>query len=200
MIGRLRGRIAGKQPPELLLDVQGVGYELEVPMSSFYDLPELGAEVSLHTHLSIREDAHALYGFLTELERSLFRSLIRISGVGPKLALALLSGISPDDFIRCVENGDSATLTRLPGVGKKTAERLVVEMRDRVKGLGVPATVTAPSRARLETADDPIGDAVSALVALGYKPNEAGRLARDVAEDGLGSEEIIRRALQKALR
>ena len=132
MIGRLRGTLLEKQPPFLILDVHGVGYELEAPMSTFYDLPAVGQEVLLHTHLAVKEDAHNLFGFGSKLERSLFRSLIRISGIGPKLALALLSGMRPEELIDCIENQDSAQLTRLPGVGRKTAERLVIEMKDRV--------------------------------------------------------------------
>ncbi|KAB7628290.1 Holliday junction branch migration protein RuvA [Alkalilimnicola sp. S0819] len=206
MIGLLRGTILDKQPPELLLDVQGVGYELELPLSSFFELPETGEQVQLHTHLVVRDDAHVLYGFASTLERSLFRALIRISGVGPKLALGLLSGMRPEEFVACVEQGDSATLTRLPGIGKKTAERLLIEMRDRARDListsagGLPAAGGPGKAAPANAANDPVSDAVSALIALGYKPAEAGRLARDVAEDAHSSEQIIRLALQKALK
>lgn len=199
MIGRLRGRVAEKHPPALVLDVGGVGYELEAPMSTFYALPEIGGEVTLMTHLVVKEDAHSLYGFATALERALFRSLIRISGVGPKLALAVLSGMRADDFIRCVEYQDSATLTRLPGVGRKTAERLVMEMQDRVKNLDAAPQPLAAAPVPT-SAESNVADAVSALVALGYKPAEAARLVNGVAHDGRTSEDIIRGALQRAMK
>lgn len=198
MIGRLRGVLIEKHPPILLLDVQGVGYEVEAPMSTFYDLPELGSEAVLHTHLVVKEDAHSLYGFASERERRLFRTLIKISGVGPKLALTLLSGIRAEDFIRCIEHQDAAALVRLPGVGKKTAERLLMEMRDRIEGLeGAP---TGAAKLQQPLAEDPTADAVSALIALGYKPPEASRLVREVAGSGQSSEDIIRLALQRAMR
>ncbi len=197
MIGRLHGTLLEKHPPRLLIDVGGLGYEVEAPMSTFYRLPEIGASVTLHTHLAVREDAHALYGFFTEAERTLFRSLIKVSGVGPRVAITILSGISAGDFTACVNLGDSAALTRLPGVGKKTAERLIVEMRDRLgeaaAGAGAaPGPGAAPGGA--------VQDAVSALIALGYKPQEAGRMARAVEGEGLESEEIIRRALQATVK
>ncbi|HEY1991095.1 MAG TPA: Holliday junction branch migration protein RuvA [Gammaproteobacteria bacterium] len=193
MIGFLRGKLLRKQPPHLLIDVQGVGYEVVAPMSTFYDLPEVGAETVLYTHLSIREDAHVLFGFGSEAERRFFRSLIKVNGVGPKLALTILSGISVEGFVRCVQEDDTAALTRLPGIGKKTAERLVVEMRDRLEDMGAP-TAAAGARA------NPRDEALSALVSLGYKPQEAAQMLRGVKEDGLASEELIRRALQGALR
>ncbi len=195
MIGFLRGRLVRKQPPVVVLDVNGVGYEVEAPMSTFYDLPETGAELTLLTHLVVREDAHILFAFATEAERDLFRSLIRVSGIGAKLALTILSGISVDGFIRCVQEGDSVSLTRLPGVGKKTAERLVVEMRDRVKALeGAGGDIA------LSASSAPADEASSALVALGYKPQEAMRMIKAIETDGLSSEEIIRRSLQSALQ
>lgn len=201
MIGRLHGTVLEKQPPILVVDVQGVGYEVEAPMSVFYELPAVGAEVTLRTHLSIREDAHVLYGFLTERERQTFRSLIRVSGVGPKLALTLLSGMRADEFIRCVELKDTATLTRLPGVGRKTADRLVMEMQDRVGELGGRSGgVQLPAGGARPVPDDPTGEAVSALVALGYKPAEAGRLVDGLDTEGASSEELIRQALRKAVR
>lgn len=193
MIGFLRGKLLRKQPPHLLIDVQGVGYEVEAPMSTFYDLPELGAEAVLYTHLSIREDAHVLFGFGSEAERRFFRSLIRVNGVGPKLGLTILSGISVDGFVRCVQENDTAALTRLPGIGKKTAERLVVEMRDRLDDVGAPAAMAGGK-------SHPRDEALSALVSLGYKPQEAAAMLRSIKEDGLSSEELIRRALQGALR
>jgi Holliday junction DNA helicase RuvA len=202
MIGRLRGTLVEKQPPVLVVDVHGVGYELEAPMSVFYELPPVGEQVTLRTHLAIRDDAHILYGFLSDRERALFRSLIRVSGVGPKLALALLSGMRADDFIRCVEHDDAATLTRLPGVGKKIAERLIMEMRDRLKELGrmpVPATGTPGTGS--PPPDDARAEAVSALIALGYRPAEAARLIEGLGtESGQTSETLIRQALQKAVR
>jgi len=199
MIGRLRGQVAVKRPPYLLVEVNGVGYELEAPMSTFYELPPVGAEVMLHTHLAVREDAHVLYGFAREPEPTLFRSLLRVSGVGPKMALAILSGMNADEFSRCVQRGDLASLTRLPGIGKKTAERLVVEMRDRLDGLsdaGLAVALSPKGAAVVEAS--PADDAVSALVALGYKPVEAGRMVKAVAQEGLPSEEIIRAALKSA--
>jgi len=200
MIGRLRGTLLHKQPPHLLLDVQGVGYEVEVPMSTFYELPAEGGEVTLFTHLLVREDAHLLCGFATGAERALFRSLIKVSGVGAKLALAILSGISADGFARCVQNQDAATLTRLPGIGKKTAERLIIEMRDRLEGFTGLGIGAAGRMAGRSAPDSPVEDAVSALVALGYKPPEASRLVRAVDCIDLPSEEIIRRALQAAVK
>ena len=192
MIGFLRGAILRKQPPHLLIDVHGVGYEVEAPMSTFYNLPEPGAEVILYTHLVVRDDAHILFAFGTETERRLFRSLIRVNGVGPKLGLTILSGISVDGFVRCVQENDTAALTRLPGIGKKTAERLVVEMRDRLEEAAAPVLSGASAHPRDE--------ALSALVALGYKPQEASQMLRAIPDTGLSSEELIRRALQRALR
>ncbi|HHH38404.1 MAG TPA: Holliday junction branch migration protein RuvA [Sedimenticola sp.] len=197
MIGRLRGELVHKQPPFLMIEVNGVGYELEAPMSTFYDLPEQGQQVLLFTHLAIRDDAHILYGFASDSERALFRTLLRISGVGAKMALAILSGMSAEEFARCIQNDDTAALVRLPGIGKKTAERLIVEMRDRLDRLevaGGPAVL--PRASTPAPAETPVSDAVGALVALGYKPNEANRMVRAVASDGLSSEQIIRAALQ----
>jgi Holliday junction DNA helicase RuvA len=199
MIGRLRGTLLARQAPSLVLDVNGVGYEIDAPMTTFYELPPVGKEITLYTHLVVRDDAHLLYGFASERERRLFRQLIKVSGVGAKLALTILSGVAADVFVACVLNKDTATLTRLPGVGKKTAERLVVEMRDRLEGWGEEPGGDAVSTGA--AADiTPLGDAVSALVALGYKPNEASRMVRVVDAGGLSSEEIIRRALQSAVK
>jgi len=201
MIGRLHGVLLAKQPPQLLIDVQGVGYEVEAPMSTFYQLPALGTTVTLHTHLVVREDAHLLFGFASERERQLFRTLIKVNGVGPKLALPILSGISPDELVRSLQENDTAALVRLPGVGKKTAERLLVEMRDRLDDWqtdGVlPVAMAAPTA---PTARDEERDALSALVSLGYKPQEASRLISGVACEGLSSEEIIRAALKLAVK
>lgn len=197
MIGRLRGEIVYKQAPQLVLDVHGVGYELEAPMSTFYGLPAVGEQAVLYTHLQVREDAQTLYAFATEAERELFRSLLKVSGVGAKMALAILSGMDVEAFTRCVHDGDAQALTRLPGIGKKTAERLIVEMRDRV---GAPTGV-ASSRPPLAVAQggDPVSEAVQALIALGYKPQEASRMVRMVEAEELASEEIIRQALRASL-
>jgi Holliday junction DNA helicase RuvA len=202
MIGRLRGILAEKQAPALLIDVNGVGYEVDAPMSTFYDLPEIGQEVILHTHLVVREDSQTLYGFATEGERSLFRSLIKVNGVGAKLALTILSGVSALDFIRCVEQEDAASLTKLPGVGKKTAERLIIEMKDRIKDLEGSGGKIVSMPGEIKTVvDNAIEDAVSALIALGYKPPEASRMVRAVDNNAeLASEEIIRLALQSAVK
>lgn len=200
MIGRLRGVVAEKRPPYLLLDVGGVGYELEAPMSTFYRLPPVGGEAVLLTHLVVRDDAQQLFGFATAAERDLFRALIRVSGVGAKMALAILSGISAEAFARCVHEGDSAALVRLPGIGRKTAERLIVEMRDRIAPPGEAAAEGAGGEAPAAAPGDPVADAVSALVALGYRPAEASRMVDAVETDGRSSEEIIRLALQAALR
>jgi len=203
VIGRLRGTLAEKRPPQLLLDVAGVGYEVEAPMSTFGALPATGEAVTLLTHMVVREDAQLLYGFATEGERALFRSLIRISGVGAKLALTILSGISAAEFERSVREEDTSTLTRLPGVGKKTAQRLVVEMHDRLGEWSAgPETAlpTAAAPAEGEPAGDAVREAVGALVALGYKPQEASRLVNAVDSEGLASEDIIRAALREAVR
>ncbi|MDH5472331.1 MAG: Holliday junction branch migration protein RuvA [Gammaproteobacteria bacterium] len=200
MIGRLRGKILQKQPPQLLIDVQGVGYEVDAPMSTFYQLPEVGQDVTLHTHLVVREDAHMLYGFASENERSLFKSLIKINGVGAKLALTILSGMDANEFTRCVLDNDAAALVRMPGIGKKTAERLIIELRDRLKD-DAPHSSTPMTSASMMTAaaSTPVSDAVSALIALGYKPQEASRMVRVLSTDGLGAEEIIRQSLQAAV-
>lgn len=195
MIGSLQGVIAHKAPPQLLIEVGGVGYELEAPMSTFYGLPPTGERVRLLTHLVVREDAHILYGFATDAERALFRNLLKVSGVGPRIALAILSGVTVEAFSLCVQAEDSAALTRIPGVGRKIAERLVIEMRDR---LGPPpAGESAPG-----TAGMPVGaeaEAHSALLALGYKPAEALRLLKAAGPGGT-TEDLIRRALQGAAR
>ena len=196
MIGRLRGIILEKQAPDLVLDVQGVGYEVAAPMSTFFNLPEIEQEVTLYTHLVVREDAQLLYGFATIRERLLFRSLLKVNGVGAKLALTILSGSDVDDFARSVQEGDTASLTRLPGVGKKTAERLIVEMRDRLKevsgAMGLKPVTSAA--ATLAGAKD---EATAALVALGYKPVDADKMIRGLDSDGLSTEQLIKLALQR---
>jgi Holliday junction DNA helicase RuvA len=200
MIGRLKGILISKQPPTLLLDVHGVGYEVDAPMSTFYQLPEVNHEVILHTHLVVREDAQQLCGFATETERRMFRSLIRINGVGARLALSILSGISADDFARCIQDNDTATLVRLPGVGKKTAERLVIEMRDKLDDWQTDTVkATMPGMIEVESKSDPIQEAVSALIALGYKPPEASRMVSRIESNDLTSEEIIRDALKASI-
>ena len=194
MIGRLRGTLIAKQPPALVVDVGGVGYELEAPMSTFFDLPETGREVNLFTHYAVKEDTAVLYGFLREAERSLFRSLQKVSGIGAKISLAVLSGVSTEEFARLIQLGDVASLTRIPGIGKKTAERMLVELRDRVSELGSAAASSAG------VPKDPVSEATVALQALGYKPAEVTRLVRDAAAPGDRAEEIIRKALRAALR
>ncbi|BDZ74116.1 Holliday junction ATP-dependent DNA helicase RuvA [Methylophaga marina] len=197
MIGRLRGIIIEKQPPELVLDVHGVGYELSAPMSTFFNLPAVNEEVMLFTHMVVREDAQLLYAFATERERLLFRSLLKVNGVGAKLALTILSGSDVDTFARSVQEGDTASLTRLPGVGKKTAERLIVEMRDRLKEVSSAMGIdTIVSDMPMTTAGAK-SEAVEALVALGYKPNEADKMLRSFDSEGMTTEQIIRQALQR---
>jgi holliday junction DNA helicase RuvA len=195
LIGRLRGVLLEKQAPALLVDVQGVGYELEASMSTFYQLPECGETITLHTHFVVREDAQLLYGFSSLQERQMFRSLIRINGVGPKLALTILSGVSTDEFERCILEGDSKALTRLPGVGKKTAERLVVELKDKLDQ-GDRAVLTSAPPAEVKVS--PVNDAVSALIALGYKAQQASQMVRSLDVEGKSTEDIIRAALQGA--
>ncbi|GAB2574973.1 Holliday junction branch migration protein RuvA [Dyella jejuensis] len=196
MIGRLRGTLISKQPPWLLVEVGGVGYELEAPMSTIYDLPATGKEVTLLTHYAVKEDSVALYGFLHESERALFRSLQKVSGIGAKISLAVLSGVSTQDFARLVQAGDVVALTKIPGIGKKTAERIVVELRDRVDGLG---TSLPGMSARSDAPLDPSAEATVALQQLGYKPAEVTRLVQKVAEPGDSAETIIRKALRAAL-
>jgi Holliday junction DNA helicase RuvA len=198
MIGLLRGTILDKQPPHLLLEVQGVGYELEAPMTTFYDLPATGGVVTLYTHLAVREDAHLLYGFAKVTDRDLFRHLLRVNGVGARLALTILSGMDAGAFAGCIQAGDTAMLVRLPGVGRKTAERLIVEMRDRLDSL-TGITLARPGIAA-RPPSSPLEDAVTALIGLGYKPQEASRMVRAIDTAELSSEEIIRAALQASVQ
>ena len=195
MIGRLRGTLVSKQPPWLLVEVGGIGYELEAPMSTIYDLPGLGKEVILLTHYAQKEDSVALYGFLQEAERALFRNLQKVSGIGAKIALAVLSGVSTNDFARLVHAGDVVALTKIPGIGKKTAERIVVELRDRVDGMATSLPGSTATGAPLDAS----GEATVALQQLGYKPAEVTRLVQKVAADGDNAETIIRKALRAAL-
>ncbi|HEX7235343.1 MAG TPA: Holliday junction branch migration protein RuvA [Gammaproteobacteria bacterium] len=194
MIGYLRGTLIAKRPPSLTLDVGGVGYELEAPMSTFYRLPDLGQPLSLVTHLVVREDAHALFGFFTEAERMLFRALLKISGIGPRIALGVLSGMSVQGFYHCVRDKDLVSLTKIPGVGRKTAERLIMEMADRLpESLGADAAAM-PARSQAE------GEAHGALLALGYKPSEVMRMLKDIDAVRLTTEEMIREALKRVHR
>jgi Holliday junction DNA helicase RuvA len=198
MIARLAGILVSKQPPLLVIDVAGVGYEVEAPLPVFYDLPEAGQRVVILTHLSVKEDSHTLYGFASEAERTLFRQLLKISGIGAKLALTILSGASSDELARYVAERDAAALTRLPGIGKKTAERIIIELRDKLDGL--PAGGTPGAGGQAARAGGALGEAINALIALGYKPQEAGRMARAVAQEDMGVEDIIRLALQSMVK
>ncbi|MEX1056964.1 MAG: Holliday junction branch migration protein RuvA [Natronospirillum sp.] len=198
MIGHLKGQLMIKQPPEILGDVQGVGYELLVPMTTYYQLPALGEPVQLWTHLSIREDAHTLFGFAHQGERGLFRTLIKVNGIGPKLALSILSAIEPDDFARYIEQDNVNQLIKIPGVGKKMAERLVLELKGKVSQGQEAADFNADILTRPGQID-PMEDAESALVALGYKPILAAKMIKQVRQPGLGSDELIRLALKSAL-
>lgn len=202
MIGFLHGVLRDKQPPALLIEVQGVGYEVEAPMTTFYDLPAVGEPVRLYTHLAVREDAHTLYGFSKLSDRTLFRTLIKVNGVGAKMALTILSGMEASLFAGCVQAGDTAALVKLPGVGKKTAERLVVEMRDRLADWDTTGAAALAGSGKSPQADvlNPVEEAVSALVALGYKPADASRMVRGVDAGDLATEEIIRTALQSMIK
>jgi len=197
MIGRLAGKLVLKAPPQLVLEVSGVGYEVEAPMSTFYRLPAVGESVALHTHLTIREDAHLLFGFATAPEKTLFRELIKLSGVGPKLALAVLSGVSVEDFWNLVRSGDAARLTKLPGIGKKTAERMVLELREKAGASDGPANLGSGQAAMPAT---PLAEARSALESLGYKAADAAKMTDAFTTDGLSTDQIIREALKRAVR
>jgi Holliday junction DNA helicase RuvA len=198
MIGRLKGVLVFKQPPWLMIDVNGVGYELEAPMSTFYDLPEVGREVTLFTHYAVKEDAVALYGFGREIERRLFRDVQKVTGIGAKIALAILSGASVDEFARLVQTSDVTALTRIPGIGKKTAERIVVELRDRAADFG-GGGIAGGGLAGRAVPTDPVGEASVALQQLGYKPAEIARMVKE-AGPGDSAEDIIRKALKSMLR
>ncbi|MCQ8103325.1 Holliday junction branch migration protein RuvA [Methylomonas sp. SURF-2] len=200
MIGFLRGKLIQKTPPQLVLDVQGVGYEVEAPMTTFYDLPALGQEVKLYTHLVVREDAHILFGFGSETERLLFRVLIKVNGVGPKLALTILSGQSVAEFYRCVDDNDVKALVRLPGVGQKTAERLIIEMRGRLPALSDAGQEAGLAQTPITVLNTPSQEAVTALCALGYKPQDAARMVRAIAAEDKSCEDIIRLALRGTIK
>ncbi|OCG61728.1 Holliday junction branch migration protein RuvA [Gilliamella sp. GillExp13] len=202
MIGRLRGTIIEKQPPKVLIEVGGIGYDVFMPMTCFYELPENGREVIVLTHFSVREDAQILYGFNQEQERELFRELIKVNGVGPKLALAILSGMSAAQFISAVEQGEIKTLVKLPGVGNKTAQRLIVEMKDRLKHFGEQSSnvsLVSDLDSVQKSANQIESEAVSALIALGYKPQEASRIINKVINPDMNCETLIREALKSAL-
>lgn len=203
MIGFLRGKLAFKAPPLLMLDVNGVGYEIEAPMTTFHNLPAIGAEVMLHTHLVVREDAHILFGFSTDADRAMFRTLIKVNGVGPKLALTILSGQSAEEFHRCIHNNDTQALVRLPGVGKKTAERLIIEMRDRLPDLinsSDSSELPVAGVDKVQFVSNPKQEAISALCSLGYKPPDAGKMVQAINVEGKSCEDIIRLALQGSVR
>ena len=201
MIGYLKGQLLQKQPPFLLLDVNGVGYEVEAPMSTIYDLPNPvgAAEVALYIHLVVREDAQLLYGFSDREQRQLFRSLLKISGVGPRVALAILSALTTSEVIACIQHEDATALVRVPGIGKKTAERIIIDMRDRIdssQGMGAGPGLPDGSPHPLAGRDNPLQDAVGALVTLGYKPAQAGRAVQAVRSMGEKRDDLIRNALQ----
>lgn len=207
MIGRIRGILIEKFPAQVLVECAGLGYEVDIPYTTFFNLPEAGSEVVLHTHLVVREDAHSLYGFSSRLDRNLFRLLIRVNGVGPKLAAGILSGLDANQFIRCIEARDASALVKLPGVGKKTAERLLIEMTDRIgqlEGQFQPASTDATVNAGAPGAGvaaehDPREEAEAALIALGYKPQEASKAISKVSEEGMSSQELIRLALRNMI-
>jgi holliday junction DNA helicase RuvA len=200
MIGFLRGKLVAKQPPQLVVDVGGVGYELDAPMSTFYGLPATGSDVHLFTHLVVREDAHILFGFGSDRERRMFRELLKVSGIGPKLALSILSGINVDELLVCVTTADADSLVRIPGVGRKTAERLLIEMRDRVKGFGEVSSLPQFAQVNGQPNATAQNEAFSALVALGYKPVEITKLLKAVDPGVTSVEELIRHALKAAVQ
>ncbi len=199
MIGQIRGIIISKTPPQLLIDVNGIGYEIDAPMSTFYQLPAEGSEVRLLTHFVVREDAHHLFGFYTQEEQRLFRTLLKVNGVGPRMALTILSSVTPTEFVRSVLNNDTGSLVRLPGVGKKTAERLVIEMRDKLTDWIEPLTPEQTKPSAPLGRQNQLQDAIAALVALGYKPQEASRVVTKIDDGGAASEELIRRALREMM-
>ena len=197
MIGFIRGKLFSKTPPQLVVDVQGVGYEVEAPMTTFYDLPALGEEVQLFTHLVIRDDAHILFAFSTESDRKMFRALIKVNGVGPKLALTILSGQSAEEFHRCIHDNDVQALVRLPGIGKKTAERLIIEMRDRLPKES-EANESGDAQPLASRISNPKQEAISALCTLGYKPQDASKMVQNIPQQDHSCEDIIKLALQGA--
>ncbi|WP_373767830.1 Holliday junction branch migration protein RuvA [Glaesserella sp.] len=202
MIGRLHGKILEKSPPEMVLDVQGVGYELLLPMTSFYNLPAVNEDVTIFTHLVVREDAHLLFGFAQKQDRALFRELIKTNGVGPKLALAILSAMSVSQFATAVEQEELAKLTKIPGIGRKTAERLLVELKGKFKGMAQSdffVEQSSETHIVAHESNDPATEAAEALVALGYKPADAEKMIKKLNKSGMTSEQLIREALKNAL-
>lgn len=203
MIGQVRGTLLEKQPPHLLIEVNGIGYEIDAPMSTFDRLPDVGREVLLYTHFVVREDGHFLYGFFSREERSLFRTVLKVNGVGPRLGLALLSSMSPDEFVRSVIQQDTNALVKLPGVGKKTAERLIIEMRDKLADWSFSSTGTTLPPLKPEEGPrnhyQAAQDAISALIALGYKPQEASRMVAKVDDHHATCEDMVRRALKEMI-
>ncbi len=204
MIGHLTGRLVEKHPPEILLDVQGVGYELLLPMTSFYQLPDIGQQTALFTHLVVREDAHLLFGFSQKTDRTLFRELIKTNGVGPKLALAILSAMSVEEFAYAIEREELSKLVKIPGIGKKTSERLLVELKGKFKGIQQEDFFIESQHLKqpehvLNEQDIPASEAISALIALGYKAAEAEKLVKKISKPALSSEQLIREALKAAL-
>lgn len=199
MIGQVRGILLEKQPPQLLVEVNGIGYEIDAPMSTFYHLPEVGQTVTLYTHFVVREDAQLLYGFYAKEERSLFRTLLKVNGVGPRLGLTILSSVEPQEFVRCVVNNDTASLVRLPGIGKKTAERLIIEIKDKLSDWQASTSLEIPIHTPRQIQNQNLQDAISALISLGYKPQEASRMVSKVEDNTLSSEEIIRRSLKEMI-
>ena len=198
MIGFLRGKLVKKQPPLLMIDVKGVGYEIEAPMTTFYVLPKTGNEIEIYTHVVVRDDAHLLFGFATENERLLFRNLIKVIGVGAKMALTILSGLEANEFSQCIQNNNAERLTKLPGIGKKTAERLIIEMRDRIEN--IPKLATIQKNGNMDKRSNPADEAISALISLGYKPAEASKYVLAITNDGMSSEELIREALKHSVK
>ena len=194
MIGSLRGKLSFKRAPAIIIECNGVGYDVETPMSTFFELPAVGDELFLFTHLLVREDAQILYGFATDEERVLFRTLLKVRGVGARIGLAVLSAMSTTDFNRCIEYEDTAALSKIPGIGKKTAERLIIEMRDRID------KIIGSDTLKITVAQGPKSEAVDALVALGYKPAEVNRLIAKLDVDGQSAENIIRLALRQAVQ
>lgn len=201
MIGRLNGKLAIKRAPQLLIECQGVGYEVDVSMSTYYQLPAEGDDVTIWTHLLIKDDQHVLVGFYTQQERSLFRQLIKVNGVGPKMALTILSGISESDFSTCIHSSDIATLTRLPGVGKKTAERLIIEMRDKLDVQHTAGVMTAANSVPVSHKNSVQNEAIEALKSLGYKPVDASKMISSALASGAdnSAESLIKFALQNAI-
>lgn len=201
MIGRLHGKILEKSPPEMVLDVNGVGYELLLPMTSFYNLPSLNEETTIFTHLVVREDAHQLFGFAQKQDRTLFRELIKTNGVGPKLALAILSAMSVSQFATAIEQGELSKLTKIPGVGKKTAERLLVELKGKFKGLEQSDFFAEANSDQIiaQHTSEPVNEACDALIALGYKSSDAEKMIKKVNKTGMNAEQLIREALRNAL-